>query len=279
MNDLLGRRQVAAKMVAVFALVVLTAAPSFALSILSANFDSPTYVVGPLEGQASWQKAASSSTATVQSGVGMSGTQGVEVSRAAADDAYWWVPSATYPSGYGTPPNRYIDISWDMRVLQADTSNSMYGPFFGVVASQDDRSSTKWFGALGVDGATGELMYTGGAGGALVTVGGSSGTVNFGDWHNYMIRLDVQTSTYSLYKDNVGVLAGLPWVDSGLNSFTDADIMATASDGNGANATGKAYIDNFSVSQVPEPSTVALGLAALLSLGFAAACRRRTNVA
>jgi hypothetical protein len=284
MNDAPRSGQVARiRLALAVGMVVFLAAPSFAgpISIVDTGFENPPYVAGAaLGGHGGWVKSASGSTATVKSSVGTLGSQGVEVSRAANDDAYWYIPSATYPSGYPSPLYRYIDVRWDMKVSLATTQSTMYGPFFGVVAQEDDRLNIKWFGGFGVDGATGELLYTGGASGALTTVGGTSGTVGFDEWHNYKLRLDFQTDTYSLFKDDVNLLAGLPFVDSGLTCFTDADIMASAADFNGPAATGRAFYDNFSVSQVPEPSTVALCLTAVVTLALVAARRRcRKNAA
>ena len=276
MNLFLASKWVGARMKVVLATgaVMLLAAPAFADSILDTGFESPDYTAGlALNGQNGWTTwhSGSGGTATVESSVGTSSSQGVEVSRAANDDAYWYIQSG-YPSGHPSSPDRYIDISWDMKVSQADTEADMYGPFFGVVGCQTDSTTNKWFGGFGVDAADGSLMYTGGTNGALVLQGDM---VGFDEWHNYKIRLDFQTGKYSLYLDNAGVLTNALSVNSGLTCFTDADIMATASDGGGSDATGMAYYDNFLVQEVPEPSALILCLVGLVTLLLGVAWRRR----
>jgi hypothetical protein len=160
-----------------------------------------------------------------------------------------------------------------MNVLHTDLPGAgTYGPFFGVEAYQDTDTNpgakAKLFGSLGVDAKTGDVLYQTTGQGSLTETGR---TVTFGAWNDFLIRLDFADMKYTTYL-NGAALVTEAFVDSGLTTFTDADISALAAmDGAiSQGATGTAYYDNFRVQEVPEPSTIVLCLTALAALaGFA----------
>ena len=226
------------------------------------GFGSTQWVQSPIGG---------SSTAFVQSSVVASGSQAVEVNRAAGSDDRWAVPVT------GAPAEPLVCIEWDMLVEQSSTTG--FGPFFGIEAYDDDATSLLRLGSLGVDAATGEVLYTqrddGTLPGFLIPTPGGE-TVDFGVWNSFRMVLDYTTDTAFLFLNDV-LLLDTPFEQDGGDQFTDADIAAIAAsfDTESVNATGTAYFDNYLVfetddfSKIPEPSTAVLGLLALVSLGTA----------
>ena len=235
-------------------------------------------------------KGVGSSTAFVQSTVFApgGGTQAVKVDRAANSDQRWAVPvnALGYPD-YPTPPNGEpaqpcICITWDMRVEQSlGNGDTTYGPFFGVEAYDDDGNPVALLGSLGVDAATGEVLYQA-AGTGFLTPTGS--LVSFGAWNKFQIKLDYSTHQYSTYLNGIA-MGAIEFVDQsnvpgGLNEFSDADISAVAAAGDPISLalTGTAYYDNFLVREgeciIPEPTT--LMLVGLSITAFAGLRRRRS---
>jgi hypothetical protein len=247
-------------------------------------FFPPGGYAGQLEGQApfpeplpvgTWlrTKNTGNSTAKVINTVAApgGGTQSVQVDRTANSEVRWAVPVSGWPS------QRYICIDWDMRVEQAATPALSFGPFFGVEAYDDDAASIGLLASLGVDAATGEVLFQEGGNGFFVAPGP---TVTFGAWNHFTILLDYLEHDFEVYVNmaqvNTNPLVSDEFVDhaevlGGLNEFTDADIAALAAGGDpgSLNATGTAYFDNFSVVEsdvnpcVPEPTTVALAVLGL----------------
>jgi hypothetical protein len=261
--------------------------------IVNANgFELPFTTVfggtGQLEGQINpagegqvlspgqWQRTpGGTSTAVVQSAVFApgGGTQAVRVNRAANNDVRWAVQVDHL--GYPDFPNPFppepaqplICISWDMRVEQTTGAAGTLGPFFGVEA-YDDASGIGLLGSLGVDATTGDVLYQATGTGALTETGSR---VSFGQWNHFDIELDYSTDQYTISL-NFTELGTFGFVDGNLNQFSDADISAfsAAGDAGSQALTGIAYYDNFLVREgpcpIPEPTTAALALAALMTL-------------
>lgn len=234
-------------------------------------------------------KGAGASSAFVQNTVFApgGGTQAVKVDRAANSDQRWAVPvnALGYPDypnpAPPEPAQPCICISWDMRVEHSlGNGDTTYGPFFGVEAYDDDGNPVGLLGSLGVDSATGEVLYQA-AGTGFLTPTGS--TVPYGQWNKFQIKLDYSTHQYSVLL-NGSMLGTIGFVDQnnvvgGLDQFSDADIATVAAAGNPASLalTGTAYYDNFLVREgscvVPEPGTIAiLGVGLVL---FSGSRRRR----
>jgi len=224
-------------------------------------------------------KCAGASQAVVQSGIFApgGGNQAVKVDRAANSDQRWAVPVNAlgypdYPNPQnGQPSQPCICITWDMRVEHsAGNGDTTFGPFFGVEAYDDDGNPVGLLGSLGVDSATGEVLYQA-AGTGFLTPTGS--TVAYGTWNKFQIKLDYSTHQYSTFLNNV-MMGTIGFVDQantpgGLDQFSDGDIAALAAAGNAASLSlaGTAYYDNFLIREgvcIPEPSTVLLAAFGLM---------------
>jgi hypothetical protein len=209
------------------------------------------------------------------------GTQAVRVNRAANNDVRWAVQVdhlgyPDYPNPFPPEPAQpCICINWDMRVEQSTgNGDTTFGPFFGVEA-YDDATRIGLLGSLGVDAATGDILYQATGTGFLTETGS---TVNFGQWNHFQIKLDYSTNQYTIYRNFAG-LGTFGFVDgAGLDQFSDADISALGAAGDpGSQAlTGTAYFDNFLVREgacpIPEPTTFAL-----IGFGLAGASLVRRN--
>lgn len=236
----------------------------------SDGFESPDYSTtfdgtGSLEGQDGWLTAGGGvSTATVQTTVVASGTQAVRVDRGASSDDFWAVPVVGFPSvGFDQ-----VIVEWDMRV--EDSGSTGFGPFFGVQVNDDNGVPLLQAAGFGVDAATGDVLFQAGSTGFLTETGTFA---TFGEWNNFRIELDYSTDMYSYYF-NDGLLGTTSFVDAGVGGFTDADITAIAAAGDATSqaATGTAYFDNFVVSEVPEPGSLAL---LAMGVGLLVSRRRR----
>ncbi len=223
------------------ALVCLTAVFEIASAagvVLDAHgFESSHFSTGAIVPQQGWRSAGAGNTsAVIQQSVFQSGNQALQVNRVNTSDRRWAVPLT------GVPSQRFVIVEWDMRVSQSNTTG--FGPFFGV-EGYDDVGVFGLLGSLGVDAATGDVLYQIQGSGALVE---TSVDASFDDWHHYRLVFDFATSTYRGYFNNMQV-ATSGFVDPGLNQLTDADISAFAAGGDAGsqNATGIAYFDNFIV--------------------------------
>lgn len=240
-------------------------APDYSLAILEGQFGSTN---GGL-GSAPWVQSplSGTSTAVVQDSVVASGSQAVQVDRAANSDDRWSVPIT------GAPAERFVCIEWDMLVNQSSTAG--FGPFFGIEAYDDDATSIRRMGSLGVDAATGEVLYTqrddGVQEGFLIPLPGA--TVDFGDWNSFRMVLDYDTDDAYMFLNN-DLLLVTPFEQDGADQFTDADITAIAAsfDPASQSATGTAYFDNYfvfetdNVNKIPEPTSLAILALAMTTL-------------
>ncbi|HEX2473431.1 MAG TPA: hypothetical protein VHK01_01720 [Lacipirellulaceae bacterium] len=207
-------------------------------TIISTGFESP-YTAGPLQGQFGWVSAGSgTSSATVQNSIKLSGSQAVQVVRAANSDRRWAVQLA------GFPTQSLVAIDWDMRVSQTPGSTS-FGPFFGIEAYDDAGQPLGLLGSLGVDATTGDVLYQIQDSGVFTETGQN---VLFNQWHHYRVLLDFSTDTYRGYFDG-NLVASTGFVDRSfnLNDFTDADISAIAAAGDPASLAlaSSAVFDNL----------------------------------
>jgi len=246
------------------------------------GFESPAYSLGVLEGQAAkltndapfpgsqaWLASiGTTSSAVVQSAVVLSGSQAVRITRTANEAAgggQFGVPVTAWPDGA-----RFVYTEWNMYVENASGPTGAFGPFFGVFSYDDDGvgASNGQTGSLGVDATTGDVLYQETGTGNLVETGSS---VSFGEWNNFILELDYLTHEYTVYLNDVELLTE-PFIDgAGLDQFTDAPIVTAAAAGDSLSQalTGRAYFDGYEVYQtnvrIPEPTTLVLGLIALVS--------------
>jgi hypothetical protein len=238
----------------------------------SLGFEPPLNNNLPLEGQATgsslWQRVAPlgaslATSGTVQSAVVESGSQAVQVTRAANGDSDWHVADSDQP--------HLVDITWDMRVEQS-TSAAASGPFFGAEADNNHGSDDEVFGALGVDAKTGDVLYRA-PGPATFTPTGV--VAAFGVWNTFGMELNFAEQEYTLFFNGAN-LGAFSFVDSAhppgavfLPAFVT---LATADDATSQAAIGTAYFDNYLVVEtVPEPSSALIASVAALGIAL---CRR-----
>ena len=243
----------------VFAAATLMASMPVMAAVLydSEGFEGPTFSAGDLTGQDSvpgpWIRDGSLGSATVQSTVFQSGSQAVRVDRAAGGEDRWSILTLA-----PTSSNDIVQIEWDMRVDAQTAVTGTFGPFLGIEA-YDTNATFALLGALYVDATTSELV-TLDADSNVAPISGHTATL--GSWHNYDMHLDFTAETYTVYQDDV--LVDLrPFVDLGeasISSFTDAPIAAirAGSDATATSLIATAYFDNYLLTEVPEPTSLAL---------------------
>jgi hypothetical protein len=270
---------------------VLFAAPPFILvdsegfeePLNSINFDADPPGPGPedgpfLEGQpaqlfdasmmAAWQASGiPTGTANVVNTQAATGTQSVEVTRAANADDRWSREIGAQATNPGPLPYDMFSkvfIEWDMYITDPSPVMDQFGPVFGIEA-YDASAAIELLGFLGVDSATQELLYQEQATGFFTTIddgAGGSVTVDYDEWNHFEIFLDFAQQQYRVSL-NGSPLHTEGFVDGPLAAFTDADIAALAGAGNAESlaATGTAYFDNYIVYQIPEPAALILAMA------------------
>ena len=242
----------------------------------------PALPVGSIEGQhanlpgdsttAPWRAAlGTNSNAVIQTDTVLSGTQALEVSREPGDAPSFWGPSVT-----AWPDNsRYICIEWDMFVEgPVGTVGTDFGPYFGVDAIDDvtvGGSDFGLIGSLGVFATSGDVVFTDESGEFAAT----GSTVNLNSWNHFRIDLDFELQEYSVFLDSsLTPLVTTPFVGTvagglTLEDFSDAPI-GTFDNAASEDLAATAYFDNYIVYQVgqkiPEPTTMAMGLIALISM-------------
>ena len=227
--------------------------------------------------------------ATTSPLLGTGGNQRLRVDRKATDvtgifdhGSYWGVPVDGWPQSSA----RYVCIEWDMLVEPTNAPAGTFGPFFGIEAYADG-GAVDLLGGAGVDATTGEVLFRehfpdNNLNAHLIPTPNGD-TVVLGDWNHFHLDFDYQNYEYSLYLNDpllANPLFTLPFVgdptnymtNTTLNSFADAPITTFAAAGNPASLAQEAtaFFDNYIVYQtngkIPEPTTLALGLIALVSI-------------
>ncbi len=271
---------------------------------------TPAYSNGALAGQSArlpgdattrpWQAGAgSTSTADVEAVasplLGVGGNERLRVHRNASDGAggsTWFVPVDGWPQSSA----RFVCIEWDMLVEPTGASAGTFGPFFGIEAYADG-GTVDLLGGAGVDATTGEVLFRehfpdNNLNAHLIPTPNGD-TVVLGDWNHFHLDFDYQNYEYSLYLNDpllANPLFTLPFVgdptnymtNTTLNTFSDAPITTFAAAGNPVSLSQEAtaFFDNYIVYQtngkIPEPTTLALGLIALIAVQGS---RRRTQAA
>lgn len=274
---------------AIAGLLTLTVGSAQAATIVSsqgfepgAGYSTTFLGTGQLEGQPVgnplvWMRTVnpSLSTAVVQSSVVSSGTQAVQLDRAADANATdrWGIGVFGYPS------QPIVMVDWEMRVVQTPDAGGTFGPYFGVEANDTDGLGTGvgLLGSLGVDATTGEVLFQQAGTGNLTATGA---TVGFDQWNRFTMMFDFTFNNY-MYFLNGAMLGVENFVDgAGLDQFSDASLFGLPA-GPGASLAlpGRAFFDNYRVEEfatkpiIPEPTTWTLAAFALAAVAYAG--RRR----
>jgi hypothetical protein len=265
----------------VVASITLLDTGGFEAPAFDTTFDAGgTGYAGQLEGQPiappeeTWQQAGpDTSTATVQSSVVQSGAQAVELAFRGGDTR-WGVPiDIAAPS--------IVTVSWDMLVRgPASDPDVTLGPIFGVEAYADSTGGLTLLGSVFVDASSGEVLYQAAGTGVLAPATAPNPAI-FGVWNSFDLVLDYVAQSYSVFVNDVLAVGGIGFVDggmSGFGTFGSADLAAL--DASFGVSPGFAFVDNFSITAVPEFSTGLLwvGLGSIAS-GCCWWKRRRSAVA
>jgi hypothetical protein len=201
-------------------------------------------------------------TAVVQQLVKQAGQKAVQVTRSANNDARWGVVKPVANVAFASPAG--ITVDWDMNVPLSAVGGGGTGPFFGVEAYDALDNGPLLAGSLGVNAATGAVVYQRATTGEFVTVPGLALTPGF---NHFKLVLNYVTDTYSAFVNGLPV-ATEGFVDPGIDDFTDAPIATLAMGGDAASqaATGSGYFDNYAVNTVavPEPTMAWVGIGCLV---------------
>lgn len=248
------------------AAAVAAAAPLASAAVIydSGGFESPRFTANqPLAGQdvavGPWLKDPGNVTANVSTVNAFSGSQSVEVKHTTGQTATRW---AVLKSHVPSPGLNIVDIDADVRVQQAASNGSPFGPAFGLEAYD----GPNLIGSLTIDAFTGDVLYQETGTGFLA----AAGTTPTGVYHHLKLRVNFGSGTYQTYVDNV-LRRTEAFVDAGAAGLTDAPITVFDTTGNNTAPSGTAYFDNYTITAIPEPTGALIGLALA---GFAGRRRR-----
>ena len=229
----------------------------------STGFESPTFTAGaPIEGNDGWARGSGlaaqilASSAQAQSGTQSAFLPGVVNPGFTAESI-----GLTYGGPTGTALNP-VTLSASFFV---DPATSPTNRFFSLQMSSG-LSSGSTFGGISIDFNGNIRVGTGPA--ALSSAAGDLTTNRLADYQNRWITLSVTHTGTSI----IGSVSGLG-TSTGASSVTSSALarggsfshVILAADGL-TTTNGGAYVDNFKVESVPEPTTMTvLGLAALIA--------------
>jgi hypothetical protein len=245
------RKQLLAGLLSSTALVAFAGAASAQTIYDSEGFEPPTFTLGELEGQDAvdgpWFSDAITSTGVVTSDIARSGSQSVRLDRAPNDDSRWLISKPLVGI------RDLLVVEADLRTAFSDVSESAYGPIFALEAYDAFNNvggDIKLAGMVGMDAATGELLYQEEGTGFLAATGD---ILDPDTWYRLRLELDYSTDTYSIYLNGVRK-ATVGFVDPDIDDFTDADLAALAGAGDPESlaATGTGWFDNFSIKVGPQ---------------------------
>lgn len=237
----------------VFCLIVGFVLPAYSSVLYSTGFENPPFTTGEVAGQNGWQVFGTSDAAQVESGVSESGSQAVTVIPALASDQ-------TGPYYALTTSATEIDISADLMI---DSSSNQ----------------SEWqFGAL----APGLFPFAGGFNVlpdgdiSLISSGHPDvGAFTYNSWNLVNLLLNFDTQTFDLSINGALLASNAPFcgdnsVCAGATVSSFGDFLFDAFPATGANDI--AYLDNVTISSVPEPQ-----LEMLLGMGLAGLVARRVK--
>jgi PEP-CTERM motif-containing protein len=240
--------------------LVLAASSAQAATLYTTGFEAPTFTTGPIAGQDGWtQFGTPAAAAQVESAFAKTGSQAVEV-----------IPAlATTPVTGQTGPVKTVGTAATIVQQSADI----------FLASSSSQSEWQ-FATLG----PGLVKFAGGfdvfADNSihLITAGFTpAGTWARDVWDHVDLTLNYSTQKFDLAINGVTVASGVKFC--GDNGPCAGANVAAYSDGffdafGGPNKNDIGYLDNYSVSTVPEPSTWAMMILGFAGVGFVAYHRR-----
>lgn len=232
-------------------------------------FPNNTSLVGQPGGSDSWvDNSSGGASAEVGSfGAGNPANQqyvqvaGVGLNPSAGQAALF--APGTYATTAYNATNQQLAIRYSMSYSASNTN-----PFIGVTAF----NGNDVLGRGGISGQTGQIV------GLNLTTAGAAFTAAPLTYYQYEVLLDYATQTVSFYEapaDNVSpyVLMGTANFLKAATSFTDADLTVSTINTANASVTGVGYFDNYTISLVPEPTSMSI-----LALGLLCGYRRQRSI-
>lgn len=208
--------------------------------VYSTGFEGPQFSAGSLLGQDQWQNdPPTANSAFVQGAVVSAGSQAARFDAAAlTPGTTWFYRPLNYVVGV---PNRFVRISWDMRISSAASPSSSWG------VEVFDPSIVARFALCFVSNATGTFFVFNTAAQNSI----NSGIVIPKDaWRHYEVVLDFQAKTSSFFVEGTPAAQNIQWdadVFPPSNTIADADFRCTTP------GNDSCFVDNFQVIAVPAP--------------------------
>jgi len=205
--------------------------------------DFESYAVGSnIHGQGGWKgwDNTASAGATISDAFAASGTKSVNI------------------TGGSDLVREFVGVTsgvWSLTVKQFIPSTSSGTSYFILMNKYKD------LGAAADYNWSAQIQHNMASGYLTNDLTGVSAALVKNAWVDYRFDIDLDQGRVSEYYNNQ-LLGTRLWQDGGVNALAAIDLYA--------NNAGPIYYDNFSLTQVPEPTT-----AALLGLGLAAFLFRR----
>lgn len=227
--------------------------PAYADVVYATGFESPSFVTGGIAGQDGWLSYNSPAASTIQNTVVASGAQAARVDGSVGGQHGPYYSTTTTATS--------LVLSAD--ILLTSSAASSGWQFAGLGAGL-----IGFAGGIDVFGTTIQAIT---AGFPVI------GTLALDVWNHVDIFLDFDAQATSIALNGTTLASGLAFCgDNGpCAGATVSSLRTVIFDSFGAQGAADAgYLDNFSISTVPEPSTLALvGLALLGGVG---ASRRKS---
>lgn len=251
------------RLLPVFAFVFAAATTAQAQNVIFDSGGFQAYATGPLNGQNGW--AADNPPGTAEVGAfGVGGSTGV---RATGGATNWFYPTLNFTPTAG-----------QVIVIECDIARTLFSATGSFGYAIDLYSPTGRIGRFGLAANNGNIQpfitskFTAGQpdpNGAVgnVVVGSAVAANTF---VHFEARLDFSAQSFRLLINNVDLGVNLPFTTTA-TTLADADIQVSSATGQ----TDFGYFDNYRVSVIPEPATLALS--GFGALGLMIALRRRRS--